>query len=352
MGRRENAATWAPVSASGPSDVSIDREGRFELRGWAGTDELRVAASAQGLCKATREFRAGDAAVDLALASTGALRGTLLLDARCGQGAVEIVAVSGLKVVQAERAPDGSFRIAGLEPGRYDLRVRSSVLQEVLAAVDGIEVRSGEETLDPRAAALDLRGKLMCLEIRIAMPAGFDDPLPLVEVRAPGAEPRLCYASTGRPFALATLAPAVDVLIQAPGWRLERLASVATDQAVALRPGLPVRLALQDGLPALPEGYELRALLEPLKFELRHRANSGVPFDARGTALLRASDPGPHRPRLEVLRRASDEEYTLPPALISPARLEIRDAEAEQTHSLKLDAPGLASLIERIERQH
>lgn len=351
MGARDGAPTWNTAYVND----TTDREGRYQLRGWVGTDELRVEASGRNLGPVGRECRAGASGVELTLVACGAIRGSVLLDAPCGAGALVIECVRHTPaheaVVSTFPPPGGAFLVDGLPHGSYDLRFRAQDDIVSLASVEGIEARSSEDTGDPRVAALDLRGRLRCMHVRVELPAGVEPPFALVHVRHSSTEDYRARWVPGS-FEVATGAPSLDLVLDAPGWRLERLSGVDSDRSVTLRPGLPVRLVLQGGPPALPAGFDLRADLEPMTSELRRYGCRFVAFDSRGTALVRASEPGEHRARIAVHRVATDEDYPLPAKAISPAAFGVAENEGDTERLLpvELDAAALAHLVEELSK--
>jgi len=221
-------------------------------------------------------------------------------------------------------------------------------------------VRSGEEASDPRVAALDLRGRLHCMRVSVALPAGAlpagtEPPFAVLHVRHSSAEDYRGRWVQGS-FVVATGAPSVDLVLDASGWRLERLAGVDSDRSVTLRPGLPVRIQLHGGAPALPAGFELRAELVPMVREVRSAGYRMVAFDAGGTALVRASEPGAHRAVIAAYCAATEEDYLLPADAFSPSQLDVAEGDgvAERVVPVDLDGAALARLIEKVskERRH
>lgn len=349
MGLRAGVPTWNSTGVQATTDAA----GRFSLRAWVGTDELRVRAEAEGSAPAMLEVHAGGAPVELRLTSSGGIAGFVLVEADWGPHAIEIDCLAEGSTGGLQGAPleaDGSFVLRDLVPGSYRVRVRAHEDREPVLEFDALEVRSGEVLRDPRLANLDLRGRVRVLRLRLRVPG--NEPLPffLYATRAPGAEFRVQWAGGDgeTELALATAAPALDVRLEIPGFRTVRLERVDGDRDVALEPGIPVRLALEGGLPPLPEGWTLGGYLRPVQSDLVARRGQLPAFDAGGELLERVPDPGLQQVVIAVHRESSDEDFPLPTAAITPSLVEVR---AEMHLRVQLDRDALQEHLARLGKQ-
>jgi hypothetical protein len=230
------------------------------------------------------------------------------------------------------------------------LRVLLRGRDDPLVEIGGIEVRAGEPTHDPRLQPIDLRGRLRMLDITVRGPDGRPVDAQNGGVFVRGEAPALWQGdvlSEGR-VTLPLCEPAVDVLVSVPGYRTERLSSVATDTAVVLRLALAVRVRLEQPLPD-----EDTALLLELVPEQRARyrlaapsifaRSSNVPHgdkavawrESDGTFLGAVGSPGEYR---VVACRAAPGSWPRPRTDFAPARAEVRDVAGEQEVAVELRA--------------
>ncbi|MBL8723156.1 MAG: hypothetical protein JNK49_03880 [Planctomycetes bacterium] len=137
------------------------------------------------------------------------------------------------------------LEVHGLEPGHYDFRARLADTEEAAALVSGIEVRAGEQTLDPRLDPLDLRTAFAVFDFAIAHPP---DCVPLdlrfALTRVTGGGGLRLRGSMVSATRAATLAPAgtYDAVFEAPGFHPVRLLGITAGQRVALQPKHALRL--------------------------------------------------------------------------------------------------------------
>ena len=145
--------------------------GKFTLTGAPSRSRLRFHASSAGYVD-TEWPEAAAGATDIVIVMTRASKvaGKVLLDevgasvqiwarAERSGDTKEQQALSGFR----ERAlvqPDGTFNIQTVRPGQCDLVFRSGNLKNPLLVIDGLVLRPGEKSNDPRLESIDLRGKI------------------------------------------------------------------------------------------------------------------------------------------------------------------------------------------------
>jgi hypothetical protein len=191
----------------------------------------------------------------------------------------------------AQVGADGAFAIEDLWPATYDLvlrvEARDDAQPEVLAALDGIEVKEGATAADERLAALSFRRRKRSFHVRLEFPdskqeeedADFERQVSCGELLGVDAKGRRTVWSAETIDGEATVRPLVDVErieVRVEGFRTERIEDLSRDATVRLRPGLPVRVVvLPEKLPCL-----LRSSLTPIGIQPRwYRRDSSIAFD-------------------------------------------------------------------------
>jgi hypothetical protein len=344
IGRLDDPPTWNTTYAH----ASTNREGRFELRAWVGVDELRVGARKRGSLPISRELHAGAADVELCLRAGGALEGRALLDEACRINRLEIDCVrDGASVAKGCWREDGAFSVVGLDPGEYELQFRAYGELESAVTLSAIAVAAGETKSDERLASVDLRAKFRCFRVQLETAPGDESSFVNIFVRPAGAG-SFVATSERASFELFTAARALDLCIDAPGYRFVRMNAIDGDRTVALKRGLGVRVTLAGERSTLPAGLELRADLQPLATDFTRYGSRTVAFDARGEVLLRASDPGGHRVVVYVRRIETGEDFMLDERAMKPSRIDVLEQVAERELSVELDREALQRLTEHL----
>jgi hypothetical protein len=272
--------------------------------------------------------------VELRIQSLGSFEGRLEIDPRVPFHVL---------VLEHRRAGDESpsvwtrlFAVApthvevnGLEPGRYDFRVRLAETEEGAALVPGIEVRAGERTLDSRLAPLDLRATFAVFDFEIAHPpecVPYDLRFTLTRV-AGGGELRLRGSMVSATRA-AALSPAgtYDAVFEAPGFHPVALRGLAAGQRVELRPAHVLRLRVDASTvdPLSIGNLELVLRRAETSRELVRSVDA-----AGGELAIPLSQPG--RYDLVWRRRlpATEGGALVPLGAGDPAFLEVSSTEAE-----------------------
>jgi hypothetical protein len=199
---------------------------------------------------------------------------------------------SGRAFDEEERVgPDGTFAIEDLWPATYDLvlrvEARDDAQPEVLAALDGIEVKEGATTADERLAALSFRRRKRSLHVRLEFPeskqeeedADFERQVTVGELLGVDAKGRRTVWSAESVNGEATVRPLVDVErieVRVEGFRTERIEDLSRDATLRLRPGFQVKIVvLPEKLPCL-----LRSSLTPVGLQPRwFRRDSWIEHD-------------------------------------------------------------------------
>lgn len=299
-----------------------DAEGRFELFGTCPSGRVRVQVDRTGyvLPEGVRapEFECGGTeTVDITLVRTGVLRMSILTDAPLRETCIWMI-----------DGPDGEERVLRqpseergeltderwwMTPGRYRVRLVSGYpFDRPFLDVDGVEVRAGETTLDPRI-----------LRVRVQEPPA--------QPSAPSSGPEKVELrivdESGRPLRDGTFttwgydnwsvgyfhAGAVvmradqigrQVGLWAPGRRYREIDCPDHDETIALQPAPRMRLRLDVPPEFGRAGVRLLASLHGEECELRNVPDvwSGVDVDARGEAVFDCPVPCTFRLELVALR--------------------------------------------------
>jgi len=128
---------------SGLHSAVTGPDGRFTLYGVAalrpgGPIEIAAAHAAHG--RVDRTLADGQREIELVLAATGALAGTVRFAA--GRAAVEVERVGGGGRALAHPSPSGAYRVDGLAPGRYE--VTAMIIPSRMGPSRIVEVRANE----------------------------------------------------------------------------------------------------------------------------------------------------------------------------------------------------------------
>jgi len=276
-------------------------QGRFVIRGRPGDgDAFALLASHDSYATGERvPTTPGAVNVQLVLSAGGTLVGRYLLDDEVSAQdllvtlrRVDLTSDDdrGQRVLADE---DQSFTVQSLAPGVYRLVVELASESHSIASVEGIEVRGGERTEDPRLAPLDLRGLIHVFTVTAIDERGATIPRPWLSYAGPGGDERPHLVSEGGApgcLRIRTRHTEVDATVFAAGYRTHRLPALCADTQVTLRTGIPVRLVLRDPSAVPDRGFALAANLT--------LAGPGSPifarlsFDERGEARGRLGAPG------------------------------------------------------------
>jgi len=146
------------------------RDGSFDITTTVDVTRLRVRALRAGHAdSATVEFEPGARGLRLVVPRACELSGRALLDDDPIVRRIRVrLIVPGAQLptgpLATDRevfiAADGSFRIAPIGPGRYDLDFRIGETAEPFHRIEGIEVAPAGRAVDARLDAIDLRGRV------------------------------------------------------------------------------------------------------------------------------------------------------------------------------------------------
>lgn len=299
-----------------PASVTVDSDGRFELRGHLGAevDELLVNASLQGYYREDGGVSClpGSTGVRIVLARGGSLAGSLVVDPGIPVTELELE----LDIEQADSSwtqdvnpdRDGSFEWDSLEPGVATVSLTAPGEEAPIFEIGGLDVRPGAENRDPRLQEIDLRGRL--LSFTITAVDGDGDPVERLEVRDAADPDRRLYRSwRGETIRVWSSRPALDLVVSAPGYQPKRLANVRTHQHVVLRTGPRVRLVLSGASPPVnPYSLEVRLTALGNESGLREESDSGR-FGESGETVVQVGSSGRYGARLYLYRETANSRF-------------------------------------------
>jgi hypothetical protein len=246
---------------------------------------------------------------------------------------------------------DGSFALRAVAPGRYDLVVRSRRSSQELASVEGLSVPAGGPCVDPRLAAIDLRGRLCAFTLELVPPRAGASVSGVVVARPTGAEAGDEQEETryfqGERVPFATSAPALDLEILAQGFRRVRLEAVRADARVELEEGLLVRLRLPAEVELPKPPRYLKAFLgsEEEFWSLGHMQDAV--FGENRELVLRVAEPGSLLVLWMLEERSEDTLSTTSLGSEEPQTLDVRDQRGEQVFDVEPDPKAYARALER-----
>jgi hypothetical protein len=352
------ALVHASLAERALASTRTDESGRFAIRGEAAGQELWLSAEKSGLAGEPLAVHAPAPGLRLVLGRTGAIEGSVRLDASLERALVLVQAeLEALEPeprlagpVAAVLGPDGRFALPGLRPGSYCVRVVHAASAGTLASVAGLRVVAGQTLRDPRLDPLDLRGGQRLLELElcdehglpVAQGRAFSRPSDEPEARWTAAEPagtRLRILCDGRPL---------DVSIAAEGYFRTELERVRESRRVTLQRGAELRLELAGGV-QLPEppifvGVELTPL---------EAGPSGGSAESRQAffgpdGVLRCSEScaGALRARIVVARRGQGNAQLVHAGEAIPGTLQVAASSSLQVFSIRVDPAALAAAIE------
>jgi hypothetical protein len=359
LGSVEDGPALDPPPA--PAAVHSDAQGRFEMFGELGPSGTALMARKDGQLGGPVVARPGERGVRIVLGATGGLSGTVLLDPSLQ---------NSLMLVQVERSDgatepgggpgsepallgaNGQFALRDLAPGIYRLGIVYAATGSELGAVDGLVVRAGDPTRDPRLQPLDLRAAGWLIELELVDEGGESVPGGRACSR-PSGDPaaRWSYASpvAGRLPLLGTGRP-LDVVISAPSFLHTPLEQVTASQRVVLRRAARLSLRLAPGLRLPDPPLELGVELTPLQagplggFVDAERCA----FDETGALSCLTGFTGEVRVALLLSRR--DRPAALPVDLRDQAPRVITVAEHpfEQQYEIRFEPASLAAAEEEL----
>lgn len=307
----ERYARDGVISRDGPRAV-CDESGRFELRGIDRKDDLCIAAiTADGEQSEPIPLAGVDHELRIVVARFGAVRGRLR---PASDSALPLLLTlsdpsSGEKKTLGVRdaAPDGSFTIEDVPPGRYsfEVSVESEIATgETLLTIPDVVVNPASITDDPRLLDLDPLKGARIVEVTALKSDG--SPAKGVEgilVDEGGFESGVMFATVDNVIRIPTKQERVSVAVRASGCRPGVVSDVTENATITLSPMLVVHVVI----PPLPESVKPGTVAEvdftrlsldhrfPRRWQARYRALSGRSEVDIGVPL-----PGTFNVRLQV----------------------------------------------------
>jgi hypothetical protein len=173
---------------------------------------------------------------------------------------------------RCELEPDGSFSYELSDPATVRVSVSVIGADDPVFDASGIVLAPGEATRDPRLNPLDLRGRLK--RVTVTTVDVDDRPVSgatiIVEPRA-GLDYENAILTSAGQATLFTTGAAVDLAVEATGFRPQRVLQVTGDVRVVLQRGFPVRVKLEGEPIALPPDFS---------FKLEFTLSSSSPSEA------------------------------------------------------------------------
>lgn len=301
-------------SALRSATVRWGEDGMFAISGLAATEHRLVVTAPDCLPVPPLAFAAGQRDMRIELHRGGSLRAALQLDdpALARHLSFDLVPEAPtpqrLAALLEHGRPAGGHREEhgelpgvvwrGLEAGSYRLRCWVAGSVGPVVDVAGLEVPVGAACSDPRLSPVDLRGRLLPVQVSVRDPQG--EPVNAVVWSNTGGGPVGDWV--GRGGDTIVLAGPADLHVAAHGYAIETLTGVRSSQTVTLR-ALPTVPLL---VPALetPAGTSLLLLASP----------TGLPIDdlaprfGPGTYTLRDHT----RPRLRRVSLGAAQRIELP----------------------------------------
>jgi hypothetical protein len=264
--RREGTSAWREPLRDTEA-VTTGADGRFAVHGEAGEGELGVEVAAAGFRPLGPEPFARGAELRLVLEAAATVTGTVLLGEVIEIQDVVVELSQDGRTVQERlqrRGSQGAFEFTGLPGGTASVRLR--VLGERGGLlVDGVLLRPGEVTADPRLQDVDLAAGRRAVRFTVVGTDG----LPVAEARAvvvpedPRAtsfEGHMLDHGAGR---VVTGRASLSLIAFASDHRTRRVDGVADGQTITLPPALAVRLRLPQDC-RVPDGsWRLEVSMRP-----------------------------------------------------------------------------------------
>ena len=232
--------------------------------------------------------------------------------------------------------------------------------------IPDIRVTAGAPIRDPRLDAIDLRGRLRAIKIRVLDSYGesldrskhvrvlLDDPTPDAELTAFDSRLGVVTIFTGE--------RSVDLLIGARGYRPRRIRAVDADTSVRLEPFPEITLRVGQSLRTLPENVRLLLIVLPQQTRERDRRRFRTPFERGsveallqpgsmmkavapdGSATLVVRGNGSHRAYAFLQRKGSRRPW--PVTGIQPAEIDVKIGLG--VFDVSLPQGALARTLEKI----
>jgi len=228
---------------------------------------------------------------------------------------------------------DGSFRVGPLRPGEWRVRVGGPKDESALVDVDGVRVLAGETTRDARLDPADVRGLLRVIALRVIDAAGrpIEKGSALARPEGESVQRASTFEFADGRVRLVTAAPALTVVVRAPGYGNARLERVTRDREVVLGTGYRARVVLH-GVPPPRSPEQLWVRLEADQGQVEPDWNA----DPMRVTVLLAVASAVDRYELELEQGGASPELTLGTALryVSAAGGVLIDERGEALYDL------------------
>jgi hypothetical protein len=335
-----------------------DPEGRFAIYELAPAPRLRMRAEVDDLKSDWVEFEPGAADLELVLPVPGAIAGSVRLGDPLPERALFVWIKDEAEKLVANRpvASSGEYEIRDLRPGVYEVIIDRSVLLDghSLATAEGVVVRPGETTRDPRLAGIDLSERCRVLSLDIRVPSNAEPARGQIRWRPSGdalaAAEGLSFGPDWKPILVVQSFP-VDVAVLAQGCRVQRLERVdSSPQTIELAPDLHIRLRLPSDVRLPDPPMFVTAVLETQDgWGLHGDPTEAGTFDAMHEAIVSAPDVGRLHVRLVLDLRVDGGrawEYIRPS---TEQVLEVTDFEG-QVFDVRLTQLEMEEALQRLSR--
>jgi len=302
-----------------------DADGRFSLEGeLPGINHHLEVSGPEGGTHRYVPFEPGTSDLRVVLEESGSIQGRLIVDAGIPANLVYVDFVrtdpvkDGMPAMNMDwpEAVSGAFASPQILPGTWSVKVRTRETNETLATVEGLPVRDGEATEDPRLQ-IDLRGRLHLHRLTVLDADGRrPDPIDLYLpwngqwMAVKGANPR----------AFLTTEPSLRGFVSAAGCGRSAVSFPGGEVEVRLERGIPVRIELTGaGLAELERGLSFN-LLGAGDGAAAPQYHHSVPLQAPWSVATGVPEPGDYRVQLHYHSPSSDQHpYGLQSTLRFPA---------------------------------
>ncbi len=344
-----DGASWRPLWAFG---TNADHEGAFAIRGWVAPGRLAVDARHPSHRPSDRlVVERGERDARLVLLAAGAIAGRVVLSEGVPAKRI-VVGVRDPAAPASEGVPhsarpdaDGSFEILAVSPGTWTVQIDAP---DTVVTFDGVLVEAGETTRDPRLAEIDLRDLVFSFVLGVFDPEGAPVPGPrAVTIRpVPPGGPRTTWGRDGR-IEILSITPAVDVTVQANGFRTRRLEGVREDTRVVLDRGIPVRLVLANARVLNDPRFVLSVVVFPVGRGPRAPLPVSAELGPGGEALFQLVDARRYRAHLHM-RYSSGGESGSANVRGSNIVIDVQDTWTEQRFTIPVSADEITALRETL----
>lgn len=340
---------------------------RFEYRGEADPGRRRLRVTAQGYLPVEPiEFDLGTKDLDIPLQRGGALTIRVKTDETIRAEMIHARLVPVLRGKDSQINPDrnrsgsrrrpgeAEYRWVGLTPGLHRLELRLIGGKQPLLAIDDIDIVGGRETHDDRLLALDLRGKIRPITVKLVDPDGKalsmrSQAMLLVKPKGDPTDLEGLSIDYGQTASIAIGANPVDLWIVVDGYPLKEVLGVDRDTTVRMDPQRKIRFKFRGGLPTLPKGASLRLALRgtstnPSYKGLRYRAGGrggglGGLFDSRSRMQVAKSPvvvgtvPRAGEHKVHCLLSGVGRQRSVK---VTPAVIQVQERDTEQVFEIEV----------------